>query len=207
MEFDNNNKPIGRVFELVKTETGTDFKFLETYAPKNNNPANPDSSRTTQKVGDLQITYNALPSGYDPNYDPGEGWNKIEYIQKIDGQDKKVVTYKNTENGLYFKVVPDKTNNTTKFIRDTQTLNTTGLKTPIDVTAQFDAPNIGPNYKYEGFEVKADTATSGYGCSNIARILTYKRIDGEYFTVRYSYSHSNGNFIWDGQAPQKVTKK
>lgn len=204
LEFDNNNNLIGRVFELVKTETGTDFKFLETYAPKNNNPANPDSSRTTEKVGDLQITYNAIPSGYDPNYEPGEGWNKIEYIQKIDGQDKKVVTYKNTENGLYFKVVPDKTNNTTKFIRDTKTLDTTGLKTPIKVTAQFDAPNIGPNYKYVDFEAKTDTATSGYGCSNIARILKYKRIDGEYFTVRFLFN--NENFIWDGQAPQQITK-
>ncbi len=203
LEFDNNNNLIGRVFELVKTETGTDFKFLETYAPKNNNPANPDSSRTTEKVGDLQITYNALPSGYDPNYEPGEGWDKIEYIQKIDGQDKKVVTYKNTENGLYFKVVPDKTNNTTKFIRDTATFNLSNLEKPIKAD-KFVAPDIGPNYKYEGFEVKADTATSGYGCSNIARILKYKRIDGEYFTVRYSFS--NGNFIWDRQAPQQITK-
>ncbi|MGN0193105.1 MAG: hypothetical protein ACI4CY_06245 [Candidatus Gastranaerophilaceae bacterium] len=177
---------------------------METYAPNNNNPANTDSSGTIEKVGDLQITYNALPSGYDPNYTPGKGRDKIEYIQEIDGQDKKVVTYKNTENGLYFKVVPDKTNNTTKFIRDTETPDTTGLKTPIDVTAQFDAPDIGPNYKYEDFEVKTNTATSGYGCSNIARILKYKRIDGEYFTVRFLFN--NGNYIRDGQAPQKVKK-
>lgn len=204
LEFDNNNNLIGRVFELVKTETGTDFKFLETYAPKNNNTANTDSAGTIEKVGDLQITYNALPSGYDPNYQPGEGWEKREYIQEIDGQDKKVVTYKNTENGLYFKVVADKTNNTTKFIRDTQTFNLSNLEKPIKAD-KFVAPDLGPNYKFENSDVQTNGSTpGGYDYTNISKILKYKRIDGEYFTVRYSFS--NGNYIWDGQAPQKVTK-
>lgn len=87
--------------------------------------------------------------------------------------------------------MPDKTNNTNKFIRDTQTLNTTGLKTPIDVTAQFVAPDIGPNYKYSG---------GNKGISNI--ILYYTNAtDGKIYECNFI---KNGNeYTRNGKMPQE----
>ena len=141
------------------------------------------------------ITFAKIPSGYHPNYNPGKGWE--EKTSTING--KTVPVWKHTKTGMYYRVVADKKKNTTEFVRELKTYDPSGLQSQFttDWLGRIETPSLGPNYKF------SDERTENNGFRK-AKILTYKRIDGHYFTVRFI--SENGNYIWDGQAPQQIIK-
>lgn len=138
------------------------------------------------------ITFAKIPSGYHPNYNPGDGWE--EKTSTING--KTVPVWKHQKTGMYYRVVADKKKNTTEFVRELKTYDPSGLQ-PINISwfgkLEGTPPNIGPNYNFVSLQPNDPEYK-----------LLYKRRDGNFFIIRYI--KNDGQCIWDGQAPQQITK-
>ena len=198
----------GLVFDLVKSKYGngttlelsTDYYKGSKETTETKVGANNETKEiTTKYIGDEKIAYNTPDSDrYNPNYNPGEGWEKITYTS----DKKKVAIWKNSENGLLFRAEKAQTeeNNTTRttFNWTASLYDETNLEKVL-ITNGNEAPDIGENYTKTHYVDKGDKL-----------IVTYKnkhRPQNLLFTFKISKQPTisqSGTTVyqWDGNNPE-----
>lgn len=198
----------GLVFDLVKSKygDGTTLELSKGYYKGSKDTAetkvganNETKNITTKSIDSLKITYNTPDADrYNPNYTPGEGWEKATYTS---GK-KKVDIWKNSGNGLLFQVGKAQTgeNNATRttFNWTANLFDETNLTKAL-ISNGNEAPDIGENYTKTHYVDKGDKI-----------IVTYKnkhRPQNLLFTFKVSNRPTiskTGTVVyqWDGNTPE-----